>query len=89
MAQVARRYALNASLVFNWLRDSRYAPDPAEVPLPGLGPRFLPEEIVAEAKAPEAMPAVENHIKIELAGRRRMRISGSYDPERWHGSSGG
>ena len=27
------------------------------------------------------MPASLNHIEIELAGRHRMRISGSYDPE--------
>ena len=38
-------------------------------------------EILAEAKAPVAMPVVENHIEIELAGGHRMRISGSYDPE--------
>ncbi len=81
VAQVARRYAVNANLIFKWLRDSRYAPDPAEVPPPGLEPRFLPVEIVAEAKVPEAMPAVDNHIEIELAGGHRMRISGSYDPE--------
>jgi transposase len=41
----------------------------------------LPVEIVAEAKAPMAVPAAENHIEIELAGGRRMRISGGYDPE--------
>ena len=39
-------------------------------------------EIVAEAKAPVAVPAVaENLIEIELAGGYRMRISGGYDPE--------
>lgn len=81
MAQVARRYAVNANLIFKWLRDSRYAPDPAVVPPPRLEPRFLPVEIVAEAKAAAAMPAVDNHIEIELAGGHRMRISGSHDPE--------
>jgi transposase len=44
--------------------------------------RFLPVEIVAEAKAPVAVPAVvANHIEIELAGGHRMRISSGYDPE--------
>ena len=26
VAQVARRYAMNANLIFKWLRDDRYAP---------------------------------------------------------------
>jgi transposase len=44
--------------------------------------RFLPVEIVADAKAPVAVPAVvANHIEINLAGGHRMRINGSYDPE--------
>ena len=81
MAQVARRYAVNANLIFKWLCDPRFAPDPAAVPSDAVGPRFLPVEIVAEAKAPVAMSAAENYIEIELAGGHRMRISGSYDPE--------
>ncbi|NGQ93137.1 transposase [Rhodobacter sp. HX-7-19] len=81
VAQVARRYAVNANLIFKWLRDPRYAPDRAALPSPAMEPRFLPVEIVAEAKAPVAVPAADNHIEIELAGGHRMRISGSYDPE--------
>lgn len=81
VAQVAQRYAVNANLIFTWLRDARYAQDPA---LTGSSPsesRFLPEEIVAEARPPLATPVVENLIEIELAGGHRMRISGGYDPE--------
>lgn len=81
VAQVARRYAVNANLIFKWLRDPRYASDPAAVPSPPVEPRFLPVEIVAEAKAPEIATAVPNHIEIELAGGHRMRISGCYDPD--------
>lgn len=81
VAQVARRYAVNANLIFKWLRDPRFAPDPAAVPSPAMEPRFLPVEIVAEAKAPMAVPAADSHIEIELAGGHRMRISGGYDPE--------
>ncbi len=82
VAQVARRYAVNANLIFKWLRDPvmrlrRW--------LEAAGSRFLPVEIVAEAKAPcgaRPMPvAAANHIEIELAGGHRMRISGGYDPE--------
>ncbi len=76
VSQVARRYDVNANLVFAWLRDPRFAEaDAADIA------RFLPVKIVAEAKAPAVMPASLNHIEIELAGGHRMRISGSYDPE--------
>ncbi len=81
VAQVARRYAVNANLIFKWLRDPRFAPDPASVPGPSEEARFLPVEIVAETKAPAAEPVADNRIEIELAGGHRMRISGSYDPE--------
>ena len=81
VAQVARRYAVNANLIFKWLRDPRFAPDPAAVPSHAVEPRFLPVEIVAEAKSPVAMSAAENHIEIDLAGGHRMRISGGFDPE--------
>ena len=75
-SQVARRYDVNANLVFAWLRDPRFADaDVAEVGC------FLPVEIVAETKAPVAMPAAAHLIEIELVGGHRMRISGSYDPE--------
>ena len=81
VAQVARRYAVNANLIFKWLRDPRYALDPASAPILPEEARFLPVEIVAETKAPVAAPAADGHIEIELAGGHRMRISGSYDPE--------
>jgi transposase len=81
VAQVARRYAVNANLIFKWLRDPRFAPDPASAsPLPEDA-RFLPVEIVTQARSAPTAPAAENHIEIELAGGHRMRISGGYDPE--------
>ena len=81
VAQVARRYAVNANLIFKWLRDPRFAPDPVSVLAPSEEARFLPVEIVAETKVPAAAPVADNHIEIELVGGHRMRISGSYDPE--------
>ncbi|XDA97956.1 transposase [Sulfitobacter sp. LCG007] len=81
VSQVARRYAVNANLIFKWLRDPRYAPDAALVAPPEEKARFLPVEIVAETRSAPAAPAAENHIEIELAGGHRMRISGSYDAE--------
>ncbi|WP_309663305.1 IS66-like element accessory protein TnpA [Tabrizicola sp.] len=81
VAQVARRYAVNANLIFKWLRYPKYRPAPG-TGSEEAGLRFLPVEIVAEAKAPVAVPAVvANNIEIELSGGHRMRISGRYDPE--------
>ncbi len=49
VAQVARRYAMNATLIFKWLRDPRFAPEP-EVATEGMdAPCFLPVEIVGQA----------------------------------------
>ena len=48
VAQVARRYAVNANLIFKWLRDPRYAPDPASALPPSEEALFLPVEIAAD-----------------------------------------
>mgnify|MGYP003428248770 CR=1 FL=1 len=79
VAQVARRYAVNANLIFKWLRDPKYRPKP------GTGSeeadlRFLPVEII-DAKPASDTPVAQNRIDIELSGGHRMRISGSYDPD--------
>jgi transposase len=82
VAQVARRYAVNANMVFKWLRDPRYSPEVS----PANGPTFLPVEIVDQHRntilspVPGSAPSAGN-IEIELAGGHRMRISGEYDPE--------
>lgn len=81
VAQVARRYAMNANLIFKWLRDPRFAPDLSSASALAEEGRFLPVEIVADVKAPLGAPAVVGHIEIELAGGHRMRISGRYDPD--------
>ena len=83
VAQVARRYALNANMVFKWLRDPRYAP---EVLAPADAPRFLPVEILGRVRGDAVVDAADpvsapGMIEIELAGGHRMRISGGYDPE--------
>jgi transposase len=78
VAQVALRYTVNANLIFKWLRDPKYRPGAGSEQ---AGLRFLPVEIVAEAKAPAAAPVADTCIEIDLACGHRMRISGSYDPE--------
>lgn len=97
VSQVARRYDVNANLVFNWLRDSRYAPPEAETaveadPADALRSpvRFLPVELVGAPGSQDAtMSTVETGttsaalglIEIELPGGHRLRITGCYDPE--------
>jgi transposase len=80
VAQVALRYTVNANLIFKWLRDPKYRPKPG-TGSEEAGSRFLPVEIVAEARAPAAAPVADSFIEIQLAGGQRMRISGTYDPE--------
>ena len=80
VAQVARRYAVNANLIFKWLRDPRFAPEPASALPASEEARFLPVEIVAETRSAPAAPAAENQIEIDLAGGRRMRITGGDAP---------
>jgi|TARA_R110002126_G_scaffold74110_1_gene184828 transposase len=87
VAQVARRYAMNANMIFKWLRDPRYAPDPNAVE--GLGDDaqcFLPVEIVDPPRNDELASTsdpvpVQNAIEVDIAGGHRLRIIGGYDPE--------
>jgi transposase len=88
VAQVARRYAMNANLVFKWLRDPRFAPKAEQVVVaPETDvPCFLPVEIVDRARnddtssAADPVPAAGS-IEIDIAGGHRLRINGTYDPD--------
>lgn len=77
VSQVARRYDVNANLVFKWLRDPRFACDEATED----AAMFLPVEIVRESAERPAAPCAENRIEIELPGGHSLRISGAYDPD--------
>jgi transposase len=84
VAQVARRYALNANMIFKWLRDPRFAPDPDAAP--AAEHFFLPVEIVGHPVREDApssgdVGALGGTIEIDVAGGHRMRIVGRYDPE--------
>ena len=96
VSQVARRYDVNANLVFTWLRDARYAPEDVEPPIEALaaeappGPSlFLPVELVEEAvetPSSDASPepatgaAPSGTLEIALVGGHRLRVEGPYDP---------
>ena len=80
VAQVARRYAMNANLIFAWLRDARFASEAAHAAADA--PCFLPVEIVAHVhREDERRTSNDGQIEVALAGGHRLRISGSYDPE--------
>jgi transposase len=85
VAQVARRYAVNANLIFKWLKDPRFSP-----PFEGGGTQaggFLPVEIdgsaavVNDTDAPlptglSGAPLCANRVDITLTDGRRVLIEG-------------
>ena len=85
VAQVARRYAMNANLVFKWLKDPRYAPGNA----PCDRPVFLPVEIKTSATT-VATPLIDEppqtdccersaRLDIILPGGIQLRVEGGFD----------
>ena len=76
VSQVARRYDVNANLVFKWLRDPRFqALDETT--------QFLPVEVVGDAApAVERLEPEASQVAIELANGHRLVVSGRFDPDR-------
>ncbi len=81
VSQVARRYAMNANQIFNWLKDSRFAPSPDEADTAV----FLPIEVCGE---PTPLPSVlepdtacrsHGRVEIELSNGHRLTVEGSFD----------
>ena len=82
VAQVARRYALNANMIFKWLRDARYAPGSVQGTVGA--PVFLPVEVVNLTRSEAVLPnsvLPDCLLEIEIAGGHRLRVSGAFDPE--------
>ena len=89
VAQVARRYAMNANLIFKWLKDSRFSPAAGETPGgPEGGSVFLPVEVssstVDERIEHGAMgttvstsaPLLAHRVDITLSDGRRVVVEG-------------
>jgi transposase len=75
VSQVARRYDVNANLVFKWLRDPRFKPGEANS-------SFLPVEVIAEPPRPVPDTAAsDGKIEITLSNGHRVSLSGSFDPD--------
>jgi transposase len=87
VAQVARRYAMNANLIHKWLRDPQYALDLEIIEQQAAEtPCFLPVEIVDRPRNDDTSPLfdvkpAQSAIEIDIAGGHRLRIIGGYDPE--------
>ena len=91
VSQVARRYDVNANLVFKWLRDPRFNPPPED----GPSGSFLPVEVIGSQAVINSpimdVPVVEtsvissgalaSQIEIVLPTGHRINVSGAYDPD--------
>ncbi len=90
VAQVGRRYAMNANLIHKWLREPRFAPDCAEGDVAEDTPTFLPVEIEGVASAPTAphlpttttttsinAPLCAHRVDITLSDGRRILVEGA------------
>ena len=80
VAQVARRHALNANLIFKWLKDPRFASaDTVEAV-----PVFLPVEIRGEvpaARLASPAPGAQGRIELVLATAHRLVVEGPFDAD--------
>ncbi len=79
VAQVARRYAMNANLIFKWLRDPRFNPPLIE----DSTASFLPVEVVAVPPIidPPVIEPKAAKIEILLSNGHHISVSGAYDPD--------
>ena len=91
VSQVARRYDVNANLVFKWLRDPRFNPPPED----GLNASFLPVEVVAAPPVIDrpiidapiietpviSSGALASQVGIVLPTGHRINVNGAYDPD--------
>ena len=83
VAQVARRYAVNANLIFKWLKDPRFAPE-AEDSVDDV--MFLPVEFEGDVVhdgisggAPRSSPSAPlsaSRVDITLSDGRRILVEG-------------
>ncbi len=85
VAQVARRYVMNANQIFNWLKDARFAPIPEDVEADTAG--FIPVEVCCEPTS-NSLPSIiepakairsSGRIEIALSGGHRLIVEGGFD----------
>ena len=77
IAQVARRYSMNANLIHMWLKDARFAPELVIEDEP-VATAFVPVEIagaLADPVAPDEMVSAQR-VDITLSDGRRILVEG-------------
>ena len=86
VAQVARRYAMNANLIHKWLRDPRFSSEVQAADLPvHEGAMFLPIEVAGTSPAPvvpilpnpSTSPTTVQRLDITLSDGRRILVEGA------------
>lgn len=76
VSRVARRYDVNANLVFKWLRDPRFRSADEDVA------QFLSVEVLPEPVAPIIKSEISNgKIEVQLSNGHRLIVSGTFDPD--------
>ena len=81
VSQVARRYAMNANQIFNWLKDERFVPSPDETEAAA----FLPIEVCSEPKPlpsvlePDTACRSHGRVEIALSNGHRLTVEGGFD----------
>ncbi len=81
VSQVARRYDVNANLVFTWLRDPRFCKPVGKDP---CNAQFLPVEVSQSAPLAEPVTACSGgpgKIEISLANGHHLSITGGFDAD--------
>ena len=85
VSQVARRYDVNANLVFRWRREEHLRAPPDEGERAAFLPVMLAQGAPVIAQDPErvyeeaALSSTEGRICISLAGGHSIEISGGFD----------
>lgn len=84
VAQVARRYAVNANLIHNWMRDPRFSSGDDDTDI--VEATFLPVELEGISAAPEEVPRLPanpsgtvlsaTRVDLTLSDGRRVLIEG-------------
>ena len=83
VSQVARRYAMNANQIFNWLKDVRFAPSPDEADTTV----FLPIDVCGEPTTnplpsvlePDTACRSHGRVEIALSNGHCLTVEGDYD----------
>lgn len=83
VAQVARRYAMNANLIHNWMKDPRFTPEPDINAVVDTDTGFLPVEIAGAVTVPfvDEAPQLDVTVSVErvditFSDDRRILVEG-------------